>query len=133
MELGITYNIAVSLFVQRFLVEFDKSEANPNNNLTMRRAGLSSHHLQHSIPIKTNLLPLRKELLNPLSKTNNNFLCYDPSWTFLFQVFLLQIKQVCCLPAILLNSSITTLALGNFQLKILIHKSHECTGPCHWG
>ena len=33
-------SIAVSVFVD--LVEFDKSETNPNNNLMMRQAGLSA-------------------------------------------------------------------------------------------
>ena len=33
-------SVAASLFVE-MLVEFDKSDGNPNNNLTMRRTGLS--------------------------------------------------------------------------------------------
>ena len=36
-------SIAVSLFVDNF-VEFDKSEANTNNNMMMRRAGLSVNY-----------------------------------------------------------------------------------------
>ena len=37
---GTIENIAVSVFVDK-LAEFDKSEANPKNNLMMRRAGFN--------------------------------------------------------------------------------------------
>ena len=44
--------IAVSLIVDNFVV-FDKSEANPNNNIMMRRAGLSSITFFLRLPLES--------------------------------------------------------------------------------
>ena len=45
-------SIAVSLIVDNFVV-FDKSEANPNNNIMMRRAGLSSVTFFLRLPLES--------------------------------------------------------------------------------